>query len=463
MFFDVNRNAPNNRCFYCHSSVPKNVETEKVWAWDGDVHLLAGLICTDCHRNGLDHVISRGYEGQSKDPAYTTLTCRGCHLGDEAGKSFEFQGGRMAAPRPLHRGLPPVHLEKMTCTACHSGFLPGDKTERVRTARANRLGIHGRAQWDTEVPYIEAPVFVRQESGKIEPHEIMWPAFWGTVKGDKVTPLSLSVVSPIVAAVRDEDERAKQEIERQKAEAAAPAAAPADGAPAQPAPAEPVKKEGENSAGESDPAAPAAAEAKPETAPAEGAPAAAKEEPAKEEAKEPEAAEPPTEEVIPLTEQQVVKVLTQLAATLGPDAQPVYVSGGKLHKLAQGGTSLTSEDHETAKPYSWAFAHDVRPASQALGARGCSDCHDENSNFFFGKVEAAAPIAVGAASSVPMHSMTGLDPKLLTALDTEVDLRWPFIIGALAVAILLAVALLHYGFVGLEGFLRLLVAPGGKK
>ena len=34
---------------------------------------------------------------------------------------------------------------------------------------------------------------------------------------------------------------------------------------------------------------------------------------------------------------------------------------------------------------------------------------------------------------------------------------------ALITLVVLAVALLHYGFIGFEGFLRLLAGPGGKK
>jgi hypothetical protein len=98
-----------------------------------------------------------------------------------------------------------------------------------------------------------------------------------------------------------------------------------------------------------------------------------------------------------------------------------------------------------------------------MGSRGCTDCHDEDSNFFFGKVEPAAPTPLGTPVSTPMYAMTQLDPKLLTALDAEVDLRTPLIVGAIVLIILLGVALLHYGFIGLESFLRLLVAPGGKK
>ena len=462
VFFDVNRNPPNNRCYYCHSSVPRNVDPNKVWAWDGDVHLLAGLTCTDCHRNGLDHFVSRGYEGENSDPAYSTLTCRGCHLGDSAGQGFEFKGGRMAAPRPLHRGLPAVHLEKLSCTACHSGFLPGDKTERVRTARANRLGIHGRAQWDTELPYIMAPVFVRNANDKIEPHEIMWPAFWGGMKGEKVTPLSLDVVAPIVTALRDAEAEAKQEIERQKEEAAAPQQKPQEAA-------QTPKQEGESSAeaGAAPPEGQAEVAESPETGAAPGQSKGEGEgegEGEEIEKKEEEIiAEIVAEETAPLTENQVAKVLTDLATQIGPDQQPVYVAGGTLYKLAAGGNALAAMNHPSAAPYSWAFAHDVRPASQSLGARGCSDCHDENSNFFFGNVEAASPLPLGPPVSTPMYAMTQFDPTLLAALDIQADLRTPFIIAAIAMAIVLALALLHSGLHGLEGFLRLFVATGGKK
>jgi len=462
VFFDVNRNPPNNRCYYCHSSVPKNVDPNKVWAWDGDVHLLAGLTCTDCHRNGLDHFISRGYEGGSTDPAYSTLTCRGCHLGDLAGQGFEFKGGRMAAPRPLHRGLPAVHLEKMSCTACHSGFLPGDKTERIRTARANRLGIHGRAQWDTELPYIMAPVFVRNANDKIEPHEIMWPAFWGAMKGDKVTPISLDVVAPVVTALREAEAKAKQEVERQKEEAAAPEkkaeetgqTPKQEGGNAAETGSSPAPAEGQAEAAESGEAAAAPGEGKGE---GEG-------EGEEQEKKEEEIiAEIVSEETAPLTEYQVAKVLTDLATKTEQDQQPVYVAGGKLYKLAPGGASLTAMEHSSAAPYSWAFAHDVRPASQSLGARGCTDCHIEDSNFFFGAVEAATPTPLGTPVSTPMYAMTQLDPKLLTALDVQADLRTPFVIAALVMTVILALALIHSGLHAVESVLRLFVPSGGKK
>ena len=39
------------------------------------------------------------------------------------------------------------------------------------------------------------------------------------------------------------------------------------------------------------------------------------------------------------------------------------------------------------------IAHDVRPASLALGARGCQDCHDAGAPIFFGQVAVDSPLA----------------------------------------------------------------------
>ena len=35
--------------------------------YESDVHLKAGLNCIDCHRNGLEHDMVRGYENDMSD------------------------------------------------------------------------------------------------------------------------------------------------------------------------------------------------------------------------------------------------------------------------------------------------------------------------------------------------------------------------------------------------------------
>jgi len=187
-------------CLACHSTVTVG---QSKWRSDRDVHSAAGMSCVSCHRNGISHNIVRGFEGEAelrKDPDVASLSCKGCHMGTE-GSGARAMGGRLGAPVPKHPGLPPVHLEKMTCTACHSGPMPGVEPTRVRTARANRMGIFGRAQWFTDAPNISAGVLVKGESGKIEPRKMIWPAYWARVDGEKVTPVLPDEVAPMTKGV----------------------------------------------------------------------------------------------------------------------------------------------------------------------------------------------------------------------------------------------------------------------
>lgn len=201
VLFDIVRKVPNERCYFCHSNLDLSKDGSEEWIADEDVHLAAGLSCVDCHRNGLDHNIIRGYEGEdvaSKNPLAATTTCEGCHT-----------EGRLGAPVPEHPGIPPVHFEKLTCTACHSGPWPDQKTYRTKTSRAHALGVYGVKKTDEMLPHVMSPVFARQGGigaaylgylvtlsggGKIGPHKLLWPAFWGSLNGQKVTPVTLEIV-----------------------------------------------------------------------------------------------------------------------------------------------------------------------------------------------------------------------------------------------------------------------------
>jgi hypothetical protein len=196
VFFNVVREVPNERCYFCHSNMYLvNKDTEK-WQSDKDVHLAAGLTCVDCHRNGLDHNIIRGYEGEdanSKNPLAATSSCQGCHL--EGKLSLVPVAGRLGAPVPKHAGIPPVHLDKLACTACHSGPWPSQETILVKTSRAHRLGTTNVNKSPEVLPHIVSPVFAKQLNGKIAPHKLIWPAFWGVLKDQNdVTPIDIEVV-----------------------------------------------------------------------------------------------------------------------------------------------------------------------------------------------------------------------------------------------------------------------------
>ncbi|MBM3789058.1 MAG: cytochrome c3 family protein, partial [Acidobacteria bacterium] len=195
------------RCLDCHSV---SAAGSMRFLDEGDVHSAAGLRCADCHRNDLSHAMIRGYEGEAEEagrPEIGDFTCRGCHLGSRVGAGGTTGSGRLGAPYPLHRGLPPHHLDRLSCTACHSGSLPQEEPVRVRESRANRLGIHGVAQWATDYPHIQEPVFLRDVNGKLTPHRMTWPSFWGRIGGDGVQPLRPSQVMAVAGDEFDAEGR----------------------------------------------------------------------------------------------------------------------------------------------------------------------------------------------------------------------------------------------------------------
>jgi len=139
----------NERCMACHAASEASAGHRDIAQ---DVHIQRGMKCVDCHTNGMDHRIA-------------TKSCRDCHLGP---------GG--AGPRPSHEGFPLVHFERLACTTCHSGVTKGGRLAQVRTARANRIGVYGRAQWATDLPCILEPVFVKGGDGVVRPCRMTWPS-----------------------------------------------------------------------------------------------------------------------------------------------------------------------------------------------------------------------------------------------------------------------------------------------
>jgi hypothetical protein len=197
-----------------------NNQTEQ-WKTDQDVHLSAGLKCVDCHRNGLNHKIIRGYANEtvvavpatakrlvndSNNPLATISSCEGCHLGPNAEKPV---AGRFTAPIPKHAGIAPVHFEKLTCTACHSGPWPEAETIRTKTARANAIGIAGVNKSPDALPHISYPVFARGEDGKIGVFKAFWPAYWAAMAGKEIYPLNLETVKAVTQRVLTKDKLSK--------------------------------------------------------------------------------------------------------------------------------------------------------------------------------------------------------------------------------------------------------------
>ena len=152
----------NENCLACHSVSEKGMPSHQI---AGDVHLNRGMKCIDCHQNGMDHRVK-------------TKSCAACHT-----------GAKGSGPRPVHAGIPLVHFEKLSCTVCHAGVTERGARKLVRTSRANRIGIYGRAQWATDNPYILEPVFVKNAKGVVEARRMMWPSYFAEMKDGKPTPI----------------------------------------------------------------------------------------------------------------------------------------------------------------------------------------------------------------------------------------------------------------------------------
>ena len=430
----------SENCLACHSVSQKGMPAHDI---EGDVHLRAGLSCTDCHKCGIDHRIR-------------TVSCAECHTKGDA-------EGRLRGPRPKHAGFPVVHFEKLACTVCHSGVTAGGRPAEVRTSRANRIGVYGRVQWATDAPYIVEPVFARDLDGKIRPNRVMWPAFFAKVgpggslepvrpdeaarlAGDALTPYD-RVVAALSAlnsnpnrpgdAVLTEDglffRTAKGDIPLWSEEV----------------PDDPKKLDDVNLAlgyvlqsvatllPEKSLDMPVAFRAgKPEawffkydekdeknggslgrhvkegfkSAPAEGDLALGFFKDGK-------------DEYVPIFDKYTREQYLRLR---GDDSQPLSEEmvaaalskmGGEYRYVAQGcifGVKNGKLYHSTgdiATPIAWPVGHDVRPAGQARGAssRKCAECHSSDSPFFFGKILPTGPIAGFADETAAIDHVAAME------------------------------------------------------
>ena len=391
VFIDLSRRVPVQRCYFCHSAKPVAEAPAERWELDEDVHLAAGLSCVDCHRNGLDHQMIRGYEGEDADrtgASVASFSCAGCHVRDDA--SDDPTSGRLGAPNPAHKGLPPIHFDKLTCTACHSGPIPSLQAQRVKLSRTHALGTFGVQKGDDVVPYIMSPVFVRGDDGKTAPHRLMWPAYWGFLRGEEIEAAPLADVQSV----------ALETI--------------LDGATAE----------------------------------------------------SPDVISVAAGDWPRFSEAQMVRVLEGLAARHPDRGMPVYIGGGKLFRLESSGepgadSEITVEEgREAARPYTWPLAHDVRPAEQSLGVRGCDDCHSSGTPFVFGSVTAPLPLEFARGSTLQMTTLQGMDAVYPRAFALSFLFRplFKYVITICFVA--LSLVLLLYALKGLDATLKAWSAHG---
>ncbi|MCB9058555.1 MAG: hypothetical protein H6627_08315 [Calditrichae bacterium] len=367
VFFDITRDVPDERCYFCHSNKTIDSRRTETWHFDEDVHLKAGMHCVDCHRNGLDHDITRGYADDSRsDMMQLSLTCKGCHLGTDDNTQF---AGRLGAPKPLHEGIPAIHFEKLSCTSCHSGNRPEENLLQLKTSMAHGIGLHKTNKNDQVLPHIITPVFVENENGVIEPNNLLWPSYWATLDSNKLVPLEIQlfaeVTRPIIAHL--------------------------------------------DSLG--------------------------------------------TGDWPVLADSTLSKVLDSLQTKISR-GKAVYVSAGKIFYLDDQ-NNLRNKDHEQAKPYTWPIAHDVRPASQALGMNGCADCHSLSSPFYFADIRKDTALKQAGLQPLSMTDLMGqnyLESRLFSF--SFLFRPWLKYLMFVCSFILIAVIII-YGF---KGFSRILTA-----
>jgi hypothetical protein len=152
-----------------------------------------------------------------------------------------------------------------------------------------------------------------------------------------------------------------------------------------------------------------------------------------------------------LEETQVVEVLTRLAEAPGVPGTPVYICGGRLYRLDAQGT-LTSVEHDAARPCVWPAGHDVRPAAQALGVRGCRDCHDPESPFFYAVTPVDSPLADGRTEAMTMVTWQFSHPAPHRLFGWSFRLRGWLKAGLMGAAVLLGAVVwfaLQRGLLGL--------------
>jgi hypothetical protein len=294
-----------------------------------------------------------------------TLSCKGCHYGAPEAKSTTAQiGGRMGAPHPLHKGLPPIHLEKLTCTACHSGPFPEAEEQTVQTSMAHKLGLPGPVRGSNTPPVIVEPVFLRDANGKIAPYKMVWPSYWGRLaKNGKVAP----ILPEEVAKTTHLPAQSNDEVGR-----------------------DPYNSK-------------------------------------------------------PLADAQIQAALTALSAN-ATNGEAIFITAGKMYRL-DGGT-LKSAEHDAAKPYAWALAHDVRPARQAIGARGCSDCHSSDSPIYFGAITPRGPVDSTGGLRKAMWELRGDDRTVASTFAFTFNFRPWLKVICFAAAFVVLWVLVYYGLRG---------------
>ena len=179
------RRPTDRQCMFCHdmSSVQKRGAT-----WDSplmqDVHTQQGMRCIDCHPGDIRHNFAKGHSSGLSvrdDLDGTMLSCEQCHA-----------TGELGAPTYDHPGIPRLHLDSLSCQACHITHRPFLAVQTVDT-------VTGEV---AELPVqVDPAVFGAYRFG----------AYWGKVttyrKGNVLDPFTPDEIEAAAAKVQPNPEK----------------------------------------------------------------------------------------------------------------------------------------------------------------------------------------------------------------------------------------------------------------
>ena len=151
-------------------------------------------------------------------------------------------------------------------------------------------------------------------------------------------------------------------------------------------------------------------------------------------------------------QEKLGEALSKLAEDAEEGAKPVYISAGRAYRLAEDGT-VEQFEHAAAQPYAWKLGHDVRPARSSAGATGCFECHSDGAPMFEGLVTAIGPAPEAEPLAKPMYQFQGLDKTKLDAWNLSFQGRSAFKWFGFASMGVVALILLLYLLLGINGFL----------
>jgi hypothetical protein len=319
-----------------------------------------------------------------------------------------------------------LHFERMACTACHAGPLT-DEPESLLLSAVHGLGQH--IKWKgTEAPWVGASVQLLRantadEVAKYAPFRWLWPAYWGVRQADgAIVPLH-----PEQAATwLRKPLKVRQDFAAEIAEVKLTLA---------------EKREllGEERAKVADAERTA-------------------EELAKLQAREQELREKQINE-------RIADGLAAIQAEVAGEA--VYVSGGRVYELDEQRQVVSRSAAEDlagpAAPVFWPIGHDVRPATQSLGAKSCTECHRSDSPYFQEQLTAVAVVPGAETPQVSLPEPMAGDRQRFAAWNQLMTGRAQFKYFALVALAAAAVGLFAAFMTGMRPFSGIETAVGAAK